>query len=728
MRPRPRTSWAADTSVAAVGVLSLLFSAASLAQPAADAGTAQLPAWDAPVDVQPPAISPFTGPDPGRPMPPPSGLAGLDAIDPTAGVEEAILEEVLVETASKRKQRLREVPMTVAWIPAEELEGTGQFTLCDAIQYFPGMECRRGPMRKVAISARGLGANFLSNRLLLLQDGRPQTDPWTGQFYGDETTPLTNVKQIEVIRGPGSSLYGSNAFSGVINVIRRAPSDLIKEGRDVGAEARLLAGQFNTVRLQTTAAGRVGDLEGLVNYYGMGSNGPELFSNAELGIVDKNEWSRTHQVSAKVVYKGFTADADYTAASLGRPGGTQISTVGNCGRCHYTPNDSEQIQTLNANVQYDTKVNDSLRVFAEAYGIFKRRTVEQQNMVTGELQPVLGKRNRLGAEARALLTIGRLNVTAGGDVKNDTVNNLNILPTLTPDDTRETIYGAYVDGEYRITERLVVGGGLRLDLYQIPEVVWRARSTQVSPRASVIFHAVPELLTLRTNYGRAFRAPTLAELAISQQMYAATLEGNPNLKAETLDTVEAAVDFWPAGGEVRITGTGFYNVARNFINQEFIGGSTSRFNNVGDARVIGFEGEVASRIKAINTSFDVAYQLLDARNLNTANAARLDYAPQHRLHFRALTNFTQVLYAEIFGVYVGDRFDPGFNVDPLTGATTDRVKLPAYVVANARVGATVTRGVNISLLAANLFNSQFQEVHGFPAPPLSVFAEFKYSY
>jgi outer membrane receptor protein involved in Fe transport len=155
-----------------------------------------------------PERAPFSGPAEGRAFPPPAGLAGLDVADPTAAdgsLEESVqqlLSEAVVTTASKRRQRIADVPMTVAWIPAEELEGTGQFSLCDAVQYFPGMECRRGAMRKAAVSARGLGSNYLSNRLLLLKDGRPLTDPWTGQFYADETTPLTNLKQVEVIRGP----------------------------------------------------------------------------------------------------------------------------------------------------------------------------------------------------------------------------------------------------------------------------------------------------------------------------------------------------------------------------------------------------------------------------------------------------------------------------------------------------------------------------------------------
>jgi outer membrane receptor protein involved in Fe transport len=682
-----------------------------------------------------PERSPFTGPAENRPLPPPAGLAGLDVSDPASAdgsLEESVqqlLSEAVVTTASKRRQRIADVPMTVAWIPAEELEGTGQFSLCEAVQYFPGMECRRGAMRKAAVSARGLGSNYLSNRLLLLKDGRPLTDPWTGQFYADETTPLTNLKQVEVIRGPGSSLYGTNAFSGVINIIERQPADLMKDGRDWGVDARLLAGQDRTWRLQGAAAGKGGPVEALISYYGFGSDGPQLFNNVRTGLVDENEDSLVHQVGGKVRVGPLALDADFTSGEIGRPGGQQISTVGNCGRCHYTPNDVEYVQNFNAGAQVDQQVTDNLRVFAQGYTLFKRRDVHMENQITGEMNRALGKRRRIGGEARALLSLGDLSVTFGGDYKTDQVNNPNILTTLTQDDTHQDIAGGFVDAEFRPFSKLVLSAGARYDRYLIPEKVWSARTDQISPRASIVFHALPEL-TLRTNYGRAFRAPTLAELAINQQMYAATLVGNPGLRAETLDTVELAVDYWPFNRTVRLTGTGFYNLAKNFINQELVFGSTSEFRNIGDARVLGFEAEAAAQVAAINSSFDVAYQYLDARTMPFGDrpAQPLDYAPTHRIYVRGRTNFGQVAFAELYGLYVGERYDPGYQVDPVTGNLTTRVQLPGYVTATARVGANITKGLSVSLLGSNLFNAKYEESHGFPAPPLSIFSEVKFQH
>jgi outer membrane receptor protein involved in Fe transport len=681
-----------------------------------------------------PNTSPFVGPENSRALPPPSSMAGVGLDDPLSGdnsIERAIdtmLSEAVVTTAGKRGQKLQDVPLTVAWIPAEELEGTGAFTLCEAIQYFPGLECRRGAMRKVAVSARGLGSNYLSNRLLLLKDGRPLTDPWTGQFYADETTPMSNLKQVEVIRGPGSALYGSNAFSGVINLIERQPSDLMQEGRNFGAEGRVLAGQDQTFRVQTTAAGRAGPVEALASYYGFSSDGPQLFNDARVGRIDTNEESLVHQVSGKVKVKNFSLDADYTNANLGRPGGQQISTVGNCGRCHYTPDDNEHVENLNASAQFDSQVTDNVRVFGQGFALFKRRKVDLRNQLTDELQPALGKRRRFGGEVRALLSLDKLNVTFGGDVKDDVVNNQNVLPGLTPDDTTQTILGGFVDAEYRPVSKVALSAGARYDRYQIPENVWTARKDQISPRASIVFHATDDL-TLRTNYGRAFRAPTLAELAINQQMYAATLIGRSDLRAETLDTYELAVDFWPFQRRVRLTATGFYNRAENFINQQLLFGSTSQFQNIGDARVVGAELEAAAQIPALNSSFDVAYQFLDAKSLpydDEAPSSQLDYAPQHRVYARARTNIGKVGFAEVYGLFVGSRFDPGFIVES-TGSV-QRVKLPGYVTASARVGVNVNEGVSVSLLGTNLFDSKYEESHGFPAPPRGVFSEVKLRY
>jgi outer membrane receptor protein involved in Fe transport len=696
--------------------MSMVLAGAALAQPS--------PAPDVP------PTAPFqpvgtTGLPPPAPFPEGPGEAG--------GIEESfrILQaKQTVSTASKREQSVTDVPLTISAIPAEELEGTGQFTLCDAIQYFPGIECRRGAMRKAAVSVRGLGSNFLSNRMLLLIDGRPATDPWTGQFYADETTPLTNLKQIEVIRGPGSSLYGSNAFGGVINMVTRNPDDMFQNGRRWGVDARVLAGMYNTFRGQVTGAVRVGPVKALVNHYGFYTDGPELLSDRRTGVVDKQEWAQVHQVSGKVQVKSVGVDVGYTWSDEGRPGGTTLNAVGNCGRCHYTARDREKVEQFFINGHVDQKVTSWLRLYGQVYANFKRREVTLFNDIVKDEEITLGKRRRVGTEVRALFNYKQyLNVTVGGDLKFDVVNNRNILPTLQPDDVRQNIYGVFVDAEARPLSKLIIGAGVRYDYYDIPQKIWARSESQVSPRASIVYHAIPQL-TLRANYGRAFRAPSLVELAISQQMYASTLIGDPYLKAEKVDTAELAIDTWPYKGYLRLSATAFYNKATDLINQQHIGGSTSRFQNIGDAHVGGVEIEAAAQVPQIQASFDVAYQYLYTRadQASATGAGPLDYAPNHRLYLRGhkRINIGSVqAFVDFYGLYVGSRRDPARALDAF-GNQGQRILLPGYFVANARVGAHLYKGLSASLFATNLFNSQYQEMLGFPSPGISVFGELKY--
>ncbi len=220
----------------------------------------------------------------------------------------------------------------------------------------------------------------------------------------------------------------------------------------------------------------------------------------------------------------------------------------------------------------------------------------------------------------------------------------------------ENIFGVFVDAEARPTAKLILGAGVRYDDYQIPSEIWRNSTSQFSPRASIVYHALPQL-SVRANYGHAFRAPSLTELAISQQMYAATLLGNPYLKAESLETGEVAIDAWPWKDFLRLSATAFYNKASNLINEEQTAGSTSQFMNIGSAQVAGVEVEAAAQIPVINASFDVAYQYLYtlASQTSEGHSGPLDYAPNHRLYLRAHKLFAMGLFFDFYGLYVGER-------------------------------------------------------------------------
>jgi outer membrane cobalamin receptor len=96
------------------------------------------------------------------------------------------------------------------------------------------------------------------------------------------------------------------------------------------------------------------------------------------------------------------------------------------------------------------------------------------------------------------------------------------------------------------------------------------------------------------------------------------------------------------------------------------------------------------------------------------------------VYARARTNMGKLGFVEVYGLYVGNRFDPGFIVED-TGET-QRVSLPGYVTASARIGVNVSDEMSVSLLGTNLFDSKYEESHGFPAPPRGLYTEVKLRY
>ena len=148
------------------------------------------------------------------------------------------LMRVKVVTASKKAQSLSEVPATVRVITAEQIRERGYFTLEEALADLPGFQFRNIVGFNSYVFLRG--APSQNNLILLLVDGVQINELNSGGFYGGGQFNLSNVKQIEVVYGPASALYGTNAVSGIINIITRDPEEI------QGVRVSALAGNFAT--------------------------------------------------------------------------------------------------------------------------------------------------------------------------------------------------------------------------------------------------------------------------------------------------------------------------------------------------------------------------------------------------------------------------------------------------------------------------------------------------
>ncbi len=152
----------------------------------------------------------------------------LWAADTALDYMELSLEELInieVVSASKKAQRLSDTDAAVYVITQEDLKRSGITNIPEALRMVPGVQVARIDANKWAISARGFNGRF-ANKLLVLMDGRSIYTPiFSGVFWDMQDTMMEDIDRIEVIRGPGATLWGANAVNGVINIITKNAAD-----------------------------------------------------------------------------------------------------------------------------------------------------------------------------------------------------------------------------------------------------------------------------------------------------------------------------------------------------------------------------------------------------------------------------------------------------------------------------------------------------------------------
>src|SRR6266568_1484662 len=151
-----------------------------------------------------------------------------ELVSSPAQLKRLSLEELMnieVTTVSKRPEKLTESASAIQVITQEDLRRSGASSIPEALRLAPNLQVAQTDSRQWAISARGFN-NGLANKLLVLMDGRTVYTPlFAGVFWDVQDTMMEDIDRIEVISGPGSTLWGANAVNGVINVITKSAKD-----------------------------------------------------------------------------------------------------------------------------------------------------------------------------------------------------------------------------------------------------------------------------------------------------------------------------------------------------------------------------------------------------------------------------------------------------------------------------------------------------------------------
>jgi outer membrane receptor for ferrienterochelin and colicins len=241
----------------------------------------------------------------------------------TLSLEELMQVEVAtVYSASKFEQKVTEAPSSVSMVTADEIRMYGHRTLADILRSLRSFFVTYDRNYNYA-GVRGFGrAGDFNSRILLLVDGHRVNDNLYDSAPVGTVFPvdIELIDRVEVIRGPGSSLYGSNAFFAGINVITR------RGGESGGVELSVDTGSFDTYKGRLTWGGSFKNgLEALVSGSYYDSNGDRLFSkefdktDTNNGVTDHTDYDRFHNTLAKLSYGGFTLEGDYYSRTKGVP-------------------------------------------------------------------------------------------------------------------------------------------------------------------------------------------------------------------------------------------------------------------------------------------------------------------------------------------------------------------------------------------------------------------------
>ena len=152
-----------------------------------------------------------------------------DAVTPsTHNLADLSLEELMnvpVTSVSKKETKLNDSPAAISVITPDDIRRLGITTIPEALRLVPGLDVARIDANQWAISSRGFNGQY-ANKLLVLMDGRSVYTPdFGGVFWNAQDTVLEDLDRIEVIRGPGATLWGANAVNGVINIISKNSKD-----------------------------------------------------------------------------------------------------------------------------------------------------------------------------------------------------------------------------------------------------------------------------------------------------------------------------------------------------------------------------------------------------------------------------------------------------------------------------------------------------------------------
>jgi iron complex outermembrane receptor protein len=478
--------------------------------------------------------------------------------------EEALFQDIpSVHGASKYEQKVTEAPSSVTIVTADEIKKHGDRTLADVLQRVNGFFITNDRIYSYA-GVRGFNRpGDFNTRLLILVDGHRINDNLYESGYSGTEAPLDLdlVDRVEIIRGPSSSLYGTNAFFGVINVLTKRGRDLkgVELSTEIGSyesyKGRFSYGNKFSNGLETLFSGSFYDTSGRGRLFFKEFNTPATNN----GVARNADGNRTYHLFSKSSFANFTLQGSYSYRHKMAPT-APFETVFNTTRTAFHDEHGYVDLTSEHELPWQWKLSSHLyydRYYFRGDFLFNYSLTDVPSFVLNQDSAYgewWGGEVKLERRfwTRHYLTVGvdyRDNVT-------QRLRNYDVQPFTSYINVNRSsrLWAFYVQDEITLLDNLLLNLGARYDHYD-------SFGGTFNPRLALIYNL--KHTSFKVLYGEAFRAPSLFE-----QFYAGPVlyKANPHLQPEAITTYELVVE-QELGAHLRATAAGYYYTIDGLITQ-----------------------------------------------------------------------------------------------------------------------------------------------------------------
>ena len=662
------------------------------------------------------------------------------AQDEKTGLEDMFAiftEEQIVVSALKRPKTVSKSPAIMSVITAKQIKQMGFRTLTEVLDTVPGFDISLSETGEREIAVRGI-LDTNSQKVKVLIDGHSINDVWSGGIsWNYDDLVVENIKRIEIIRGPGSALYGQNAFLTVINVITKDTDDID------GFQLTTSGGAFDTQNYNMLFGKEYGDLavSGFFDFFDTEGHSEKVEQDVLFPAAFSKSPGRSHNrkektdLNLKLSYNNLEINGKYTKKRR-----KDYIGVG------YALGDDSIIRSayMFTELTYKFALGEKLdiipRVYYDQFNYDPFLEQRPDGFVDrfGRIYPdgiqgqVRHKQRTVGFENQFNYNLFKGNeLTFGfqyewihqGDIKSSefTFNPITFAPLAVPQDfskdlpfTRKAtrqIMAFYLQDEWNITKDVDLTVGVRHD--QFPRF-----GGTTNPRFGLIWRFIEDA-HLKLLFATAFRAPNFQELYLTNN---GTRAGDPNLDPEKINTFELGLGY-NFTKHIRGNINYFFNRIRDRIILDTTQ-TPDKFANSGGARVLGVEAELKADYGNDNYAF-ANYTFQKAEE--TRNRNRLPDVPVHKANLGVNVGFWKYANANVNTFISGPR--------PREDGDTRR-DMPSYALVNLTlIGRKFMDNFEIRGSVFNLFNKGYDDPApvdtvptDFPQPGRSFNVELRYQY